>query len=139
MESVLNEESWDEAKIEKRAYWLYEKAKNLWNAVLPAVAEESEPQVETQLQSLIQIRKQYWKHALPIIQEKTVDRGAFANVSPHTGYELFGFTGIPGVRIVCGVNEKIAYVYLSLCSSDKDKNKSDFDTLIAHKEEIIIT
>ena len=135
MESVLSEETWDETKIEQRASWLYEKAKEIWSAVVPAVDSEGFHS-EVSDQSIKQVRKQYYKYALPFIQESTAYRGAFVNVNPTSTYDLVGYTGTPGGKIICGVYEEHACVYLYLGSSDKEKNKSDFDALLSHKEEI---
>ena len=135
MEGVLEEDIWDETKIEQRASWLYEKAKQLWNAVLPAV-DEGELQPDYSGQSIKQKRNQYYKYALPLVQESTAYRGAFVNVSPTSSYDLVGYTGTPGGKIICGVYEEHACVYLYLGSSDKEKNKNDFDMLLSHREEI---
>ena len=135
MENVLNEDTWDETKIEQRAFWLYEKAREIWSAVVPAVDSE-EVQTGGVDQSIKQRRKQYYRFALPIIQESTAYRGSFVNVSPNAPYDLVGYTGTPSGKIICGVYEEHACVYLYLDNRNKEKNKSDFDALLQHKEEI---
>ena len=135
MENVLSEDTWDESKIEQRASWLYEKAKEIWSAVVPAVDSEG-VQSEVSDQSIKQKRKHYYRFALPIIQKSTAYRGSFVNVSPNASYDLVGYTGTPSGKIICGVYESHACVYLYLDNRDKEKNKSDFDVLLQHKDEI---
>ena len=134
MENVLSEKVWDETKIEKRAAWLYEKAKEIWSSVLPAVLEDggyidkSENTAET--------RKRFWTYALPIIKKANNKTGAYLNCNPLKGNELWGTFGISGFKIGCIANLNQAYVWFYLGKKEKDKNKEAYDLLYSHKDAI---
>ena len=134
MENVLSEEEWNESKIEARAAWLYDKAKEMWSSVLPAVVDDggyidkSENTVET--------RKRFWTYALPIIKEANNQTGAFLNCNPVKGNELWGTFGISGFKIGCIANLNQAYVWFYLGKKETEKNKEAYDILYSHKETI---
>ena len=82
------------------------------------------------------IRKRYWEYALPFIQEANVRRGCFVNTGATTSNTLMGFFGVSGFSICCIANYDQARIDLYMGSSDKARNKSAYDSLIAHREEI---
>lgn len=82
-----------------------------------------------------EIRRAYWKYALPIIQEAFGEIGPFSNVNPTKENWVNGFVGISGVAITCVANYDRARVDLCLNDTEKSINKQRFDYLIAHKSE----
>lgn len=135
MVDVLAEDAWDEEKIENRAGWLFEKAKVLWNSVLPAVDETSGGSSNQNGNRAI-IRKNYWSYALPIIQKRHAHRGTFSNCNPTTSNTEAGFFGISGFSINCIANYDSARVDFWMGKSTASENKAAFDILYSHKEEI---
>lgn len=83
-----------------------------------------------------EIRKRYWTYALPIIQKQHAHRGAFTNCSPTTSNSTYGYFGISGFHIDCTANYDSAAVYFYMGKSDTALNKSAFELLMSHREEI---
>lgn len=81
-----------------------------------------------------ELRRKYWAFALDYIHQAHGTAGAFANV--HTSKEnwISGFFGISGFNISCVANYDQARIDLILAKSDKQKNKSAFDYLYAHRD-----
>lgn len=134
MENVLSEEIWDETKIDTRAAWLYEKAKDIWSSVLPAVVEEGA--YIDKSGNTAETRKRFWKYALPIIKKANNRTGAYLNCNPVKGNEIWGTFGIGGFKVGCVANLDQAYVWFYLGKKKKEKNKETFDKLYLHKDEI---
>ena len=134
MDAVLKEEVWDESKIEARAQWLFEKAKDIWSSVLPAVVEGG-GYVDKSGNSA-ELRKRFWTYALPKIKAANIKLGSFLNCNPHRYNELWGSFGIGGCNVGCIANYDQAYVWFNLGTSSKDRNKELFDILYSHKDEI---
>ena len=86
--------------------------------------------------SLQKIQQQYWAYALPSIQEKNVQRGTFGGVNPAASNYITGFFGIGGFCVVCAANFDQARVDFYLGKSDTARNKTAFDLLYSHKDEI---
>lgn len=86
--------------------------------------------------SRYELRKQYWTYALPIIQEQHIHRGTFGNARPTTSNTLSGHFGISGCSVQCVANYDGARIDFYLGSNDAAWNKSAFDLLYSHKEEI---
>lgn len=137
MENVLPENDWNESSIDNRAVWLWEKAKQLWSDIAPAISDGSvSSRGSTQTANSKELRKRYWTYALPIIKKENIYRGTFANCSPIGWNAINGATGISGFNISCIANYDAARIDLYLGSSDTNKNKEAFDVLFSHKEEI---
>ena len=134
MENVLSEESWDESKIETRAAWLYDKAKDIWSSVLPAVTEGGN--FIDKSGNTAELRKRFWTYALPIIKKANNKTGAYLNCNPVKGNEVWGSFGIGGFKVGCVANLDQAYVWFYLGKREKEKNKEAFDLLYSHKDEI---
>ena len=134
MEKVLPEETWNESKIEARAMWLYNIAKDIWASVIPAV-EDGVGYVDKS-GSAVETRRRFWTYALPIIKTANNSTGAFLNCNPAKGNEVWGSFGISGFKIGCVANLDQAYVWFYLGKKDKTENKETFDLLFAHKDEI---
>lgn len=134
MENVLSEEVWDESKIETRAAWLYEKAKEMWSSVLPAVQEEVY-NVKSST-NLTETRKRFWTFALPFIKKANCKTGIYLDCNPVKGNELWGTAAISGFKVGCVANMDEAYVCFYLGKKEKEKNKEAFDLLYSHKETI---
>ena len=134
MENVLSEEIWNETKIEMRAVWLYDKAKDIWSSVLPATIKDGA--YIDKSGNTAEIRKRFWTYALPIIKIANNRTGAYLNCNPVKGNEVWGRFGINGFRIGCVANRDQAYVWFYLGKKEKEKNKKTFDQLYLHKEEI---
>lgn len=83
-----------------------------------------------------EIRKRYWTYALPIIQKQHAHRGTFTNCSPTTSNSTYGYFGISGFHIDCTANYDSAAVYFYMGKSDTALNKSAFELLMSHREEI---
>lgn len=136
MGNVLSENEWDESKIETRAKWLFDKAKDIWASVLPAVNEGGTSNRSTQPDDTKALRKRFWEYALPLMQAATVERGTFTNCTPITGGDVFGRTGHSGFYIDCTARLNYASVIFYLAHSDSARNKDAFDLLFSHKDEI---
>ena len=94
---------------------------------------ESEKAAEA---SRYETRKRYWTYALPIIQKQHAHRGTFTNCNPTTSNSTYGYFGISGFHIDCTANYDDAAVYFYMGKSDTALNKSAFDLLVSHREEI---
>ena len=86
--------------------------------------------------SRYEIRKRYWTYALPIIQKQNAHRGSFTNCRPTTSNSTFGYFGISGFHIDCTAKYDDAAVYFYMGKSDTAQNKSAFELLASHREEI---
>ncbi len=82
------------------------------------------------------IRKKYWTYALPIIQAQHAHRGTYTNCTPTTMNSTYGSFGISGFHIDCTANFDCAYVCFYMGKNDTASNKTAFDMLYSHKEEI---
>lgn len=134
MANVLSEETWNESKIEARATWLYNIAKDIWSSVLPAVIEGGG--YVDKSGNTAEIRKRFWTYALPIIKKANNQTGAYLNCNPVKGNEVWGTFGIGGFKVGCVANLDQAYVWFYLGKKEKEKNKEAYDLLYSHKEEI---
>lgn len=83
-----------------------------------------------------ELRRKYWAFALPYIHEAHGELGSFHNVHPSKMNWISGFFGISSFSISCTANMNEANVCLVLGKSVKEKNKSAFDYIYAHKESI---
>ena len=83
-----------------------------------------------------ELRKRYWEHALPIIQEKHEYRGTFSNCSPGPYRTESGYFGLTGFKINCTINNDCARVDFLLGRSKAEDNKAAYDLLNSHKDEI---
>lgn len=137
MENVLSEDIWDESKIESRAAWLYDKAKEIWNSVLPAVVEGIG--FVDKSGNTAELRKRFWTYALPIIKRANNKTGAYLNCNPTKSNEVWGTFGINGFKVGCVSNYDNAYVWFYLGKKEKDKNKEAFDKLFLKKDIITET
>lgn len=81
-------------------------------------------------------RRRYWAYALPIIKESHGPGRSFGNVTTSKEYWLNGAIGVSGFYITCEAKMSNAGVCLSLTKADKNQNKSAFDYLASHKDEI---
>lgn len=116
-----------ETNIETRAVWLYEKAKDIWSSVLPAVVEDG-----TYIDKsghTAETRKRFWTYALPIIKKANNRTGAYLNCSPVKRNEIWGTFGISGFKVGCVANLNQAYVWFYLGKKSKEKNKETYDNL----------
>ena len=137
MENVLSENIWDECRIDSRAYWLWEQAKQLWSVILPAISSGSVySRGSPQTVKTAELRKRYWMYALPVIKRANIYRGSYSNCNPTHSNIQSGSFGLSGFRVDCVANLDAARVDVFLCNSDVKKNKDAFDTLISHKDEI---
>ena len=134
MENVLSEEVWDESKIEARASWLFDNAKDIWSSVLPAVAEDGG--YVDKSGNTAELRKRFWEFALPSIKIANNKTGAYLNCNPVKVNEVWGTFGISGFRVGCIANLNQAYVWFYLGKKEKENNKETYDLLFAHKDEI---
>jgi len=82
------------------------------------------------------VRKRYWEYALPIIQSRNIRWGVFSGCNPNTSNTESGFFGISGFSINCIANFDNARIESYFGSSDTSTNKSAFDALFRHKDEI---
>ena len=83
-----------------------------------------------------EIRKKYWTYALPMIQKKHIHRGTFSNCNPVIYNTVSGFFGISGFCVSCIANFDSARIDFYLGKSDAAQNKTAFDVLYSHKNEI---
>ncbi len=82
------------------------------------------------------LRKRYWTYALPIIQQQNGITGAFDRRNPVTTNILNGYFGIGGVWISCIANYDGAEVNFVIAKDNAAQNKTLFDVLYSHKQEI---
>ena len=82
------------------------------------------------------LRKRYWKYALPLIKEAKGADEAFLNISPSRDNWVNGFFGISGFCISCVANYDNARVELLFSRDSKEENKAAFGRLWMHKGEI---
>ncbi len=82
------------------------------------------------------LRKRYWTYALPIIQQQNGITGAFDRRNPVTTNALNGYFGIGGVWISCIANYDGAEVNFVIAKDNAAQNKTLFDVLYSHKQEI---
>lgn len=94
---------------------------------------DSEKAAET---SRFELRRQYWSYALPLIRKQHMHRGSFCNAKPTTSNVLSGFFGISGCSVQCIANYDGARIDFYLGSGDTAWNKTSFDLLYSHKDEI---
>ena len=105
------------------------------------VGEESTPAVPPACQSgsIDEIRFEYWKYALPLIQEAQGGAGhPFGNVNPSSSNYKDGFFGVAGIHLYCGIALRPykASAGLWIDTGKKESSKAIFDALYSHKDEI---
>ena len=98
--------------------------------------DQNADQTADEAGTLKETRRKYWAYALEYIKSAHGSEGAFMNVNPTAGYWISGWFGISGFSIDCAAKLNRADVTLSLGKPDRDKNKSAFDYLLAHRGEI---
>ena len=136
MEHVLSESVWNESCIDSRADWLWDKAKQLWASIAPAISDGTVIKGSTQSANTEGLRKRYWAYALPFIKKENLFWGAFSNVNPRGYNFVSGYFGLSGFRVDCVANYDAARIDFYLANGDCTINKATFDYLYAHKEEI---
>lgn len=82
------------------------------------------------------LRKKYWAYALPIIQAANRGNRAFRNCIPGTSNTINGHFGIGGFCVSCVANQDEARIDFILGKGNAEENKSVFDYLKAHQDEI---
>ena len=82
------------------------------------------------------LRRRYWKQAIPEIRKANFVRGCFDNCNPISGNWIVGSFGIGGFGICCIANYDEARIDFSLSKGEAEKNKEAFDFLYSHKDEI---
>lgn len=82
------------------------------------------------------IRKAYWAYALEHIKKACGEKGPFRNVNPTKYNWLNGSFGVSGFYICCVARYDSVRVTLVMDKKEKEQNKTAFDALIKHKEEI---
>lgn len=98
--------------------------------------DQNEERKDDETGTRFEKRRRYWSLALEYIKSAHGSEGAFSNVHTTKEYWLNGSFGISGFCISCNAKMKAADVDLVLQKGDRDTNKSAFDYLYAHKEEI---
>ena len=83
-----------------------------------------------------ELRRKYWTFALTYIHQAHGEHGSFKNVHATKMHWLNGFFGISGFNISCVAKQNEARIDLVLSKAEKQKNKSAYDYLFAHKAEI---
>lgn len=83
-----------------------------------------------------ELRREYWKNALPIIKEKFGPDGPFAMVNVTKHGWLDSSVGISGFSITCVANTYEARTEIYLGKKNSDENKAAYDYLLLHKGEI---
>ncbi len=83
-----------------------------------------------------ELRRKYWAFALDYIHKAHGAEGTFHYVTPSKDNWINGAIGISGFSICVVANYDEARVDLVLSKSDKQKNKSAFEFLLAHKQTI---
>ncbi len=134
MGNVLSEDEWNESKIEARASWLYNIAKDIWSSVLPAAVEGGG--YIDKSGNRAELRKRFWTYAMPIIKKANNKTGAFLNCGPVKVNAVWGSFGINGCSMGCVANFDQAYIWFFLGKREKEQNKAVFDALYSHKDEI---
>lgn len=85
---------------------------------------------------LEEIRKRYWKSALPVIKQAGADSGIFANSIPVAASTISSTIRITGYKIHCILNQSGAKVALFLASKNMAQNKKDFALLQQHASQL---
>lgn len=98
--------------------------------------DQNEEQKDDETGTRFELRRRYWTLALEYIKSAHGSEGSFRNVHPGKEYWLNGTFGISGFYFSCSAKMKCADVDLILGKSDRDTNKSAFDFLYSHKEEV---
>jgi hypothetical protein len=83
-----------------------------------------------------ELRRKYWKYALPIIQKTHGENGSFSNVNSSRYNWINGFFGIGGFCLSCVANYDAARAEVVFGRGNKQENKDAFDSLYTHKNEI---
>ena len=81
-------------------------------------------------------RLEYWRFALPYIQEAHGPTRSFNNRNPTTCSWINGFIGINGFSLCCVANREGARVEMLLNKPDREINKEAFDYLKEHQADI---
>ena len=82
------------------------------------------------------LRKDFWGHVLPGLQEAFDSDGPYSNVSPSKDNWISGFLGVSGQTINCVIRYDGARVEYYICKSDENETKALFDKLYAQKDAI---
>ena len=96
----------------------------------------TEDDQEEEVGTRYELRRRYWAHALPVIQQAHGEGKSFSGCTSTKENWLAGWFGISGFSIVCVANYNEARVELSLGKGDKEANKEAFDYLFAKKTAI---
>ena len=83
-----------------------------------------------------ELRRRYWKKAVPLIQEAHGAAGSFSNVTTSKSNWISGYFGIGGISINCVANFDHARVELYIDRGDKAENKAIYDSLCQQRSEI---
>ena len=89
-----------------------------------------------QLLGRAELRRRYWRYALPIIQKNNAERKTFDNCKPKRYNTVSGSFGISGFRIDCVANYDAARIDFYMGNGNTAINKRAYDVLFAHKDEI---
>ena len=107
---------------------------------LVAEEEETETQVEVQKNkeagTRYELRRRYWDLALKCIKEAHGPKGSFRNVTTSKEYWINGWFGVSGFSIECDAKMNSVAVEIVLAKPDRNANKSAYDYLYTHKDEI---
>lgn len=83
-----------------------------------------------------EIRRKYWKKALPFIHESHAEDGCFSNVTTSKMNWISGTIGIGGLTIGCIANFDHSRVELYIDRGNKEINKEIFDFLFQQRSSI---
>lgn len=83
-----------------------------------------------------ELRRNYWKKALPFIHEAHTDDGSFSNVTTSKMNWISGSIGIGGITIGCIANFDHSRVELYIDRGKKEINKAIFDYLFQRRTAI---
>lgn len=83
-----------------------------------------------------ELRRRYWRFALPYIQQAHGEQKSFSGCTSTKENWMSGYFGISGFGLCCVTNFNMARVELNLAKSDRNINKEAFDYLYSHKAEI---
>ena len=98
--------------------------------------KDNESPDDTDLDAWHEKRKRYWAYAISKIQNANADTGSFTNVTTSKQNWISGYFGIGGFSICCVANTDTARVELFFGNAGRDFNKSGFDMLYAHRDDI---
>ena len=102
----------------------------------PKIPDPAEIQTSKEAGTRYELRRRYWDLALKYIKDAHGPRGSFRNVTTSKEYWINGWFGISGFSIECDAKMNGIAVEIVLANSNRDVNKSAYDYLYAHKDEI---